>query len=314
MATKAEIMAALTAQKEKTQGSGDRPRNLGDNASYAFWNLPEGGSATVRFLPDADQDNLYFWRERLVCKLPFAGVEGGEYPTNKEVSITVPCVEMWGHKCPITEGIRHLWKGTEEEKNLARVYYKKRSYIFQGFVVADGLGEENAPENPIRRFVINPSIFGKIEKALMDPEMEDLPFDYDNGTDFRIVKTKRGDYANYDNSDWSRKTRPLSDAERQAIETHGLFDLKTYLGQEPDAEGIKLIGEMFADSFAGKAFDFEKYGHAYRPYGARAESVPATSSLLRNVNEPPAETKADVKPEVDAIRDRIMNRTKTNAA
>ena len=38
-------------------------------------------------------------------------------------------------------------------EDMGRKYWKKRSYIFQGFVNENPLNE-TAPENPIRRFVI----------------------------------------------------------------------------------------------------------------------------------------------------------------
>ena len=80
------------------------------------------------------------------------------------------------------------------------------------------------PENPIRRFVIGPQIFKLLKSALMDPDMENLPTDYDAGTDFRLVKTQKGQYADYSTSNWARKERSLNESERQAIETNGLFD------------------------------------------------------------------------------------------
>ena len=73
MATLAEIRAKLKDQEVKSGGSS---RTGGDNAIYPFWNLKEGEQATVRFLPDGDKDNTFFWKERLMIKLPFAGIKG----------------------------------------------------------------------------------------------------------------------------------------------------------------------------------------------------------------------------------------------
>lgn len=267
MATKEQLMAALAAQKEKSQPRGNtQNKSGGDNASYPFWNIDVGTSSTVRFLPDKDPNNTFFWAKREVIRLPFDGVEGGDYPTSKQVSVTVPCVDMWGDPCPIMAATRPWWKDPAKEA-LARLYWKKKSYIFQGFVVASAFSEDNQPENPIRRFVINPSIFEIIEKSLMDPEMEDLPIDYVNGVDFRIHKTKKGDYSNYSTSDWSRKTRSLSETELLSIEQYGLWNLADYQGKRPDATETDVIKAMFEDSVAGRPFDMESYGKYYRPYG-----------------------------------------------
>ena len=51
MATLAEIRAKLKAQDAKTSSGGP----IGDNAIYPFWNIKEGESATLRFLPDGDE-------------------------------------------------------------------------------------------------------------------------------------------------------------------------------------------------------------------------------------------------------------------
>ena len=270
MATKQEIMEALKAQKEKGNNKGQKTQSSGgDLASYPFWNIDVGSTATVRFLPDGDPNNTFFWVKREVIKLPFDGQEGGDYPSNNPVTVTVPCMDMWGAgTCPIIQGTKKWWDDPAK-KDLARQYWKKKSYIFQGFVVSSPFEEKEKPENPIRRFMINPSIFEIIEKSLMDPEMEDMPTDYVGGVDFRIRETKKGEYSNYSTSEWSRKTRSLDDAEMTAIEQFGLFNLADYIGEKPDADRLAAIKAMFEDSVAGRPFDFASYGQYYRAYGDR---------------------------------------------
>lgn len=251
--------------EQNTRGKTATSNNGGDNASYPFWNIPEGQTATVRFLPDGDDDNTFFWAERQVIKLPFAGVVGGDYPTDRPVIVTVPCVEMFGDRCPIIAATKPWWKDPNKE-TLARTYWKKRSYIFQGFVVQSPFEEQSVPENPIRRFVINPSIFEIIKNSLMDTEMEDMPVDFTSGRDFNIKKTRKGEYANYSTSSWSFRTRSLGENELGAIQQFGLFTLKDYLGRRPDADEMDAIKAMFADSLDGKPFDHDSYGRWYRAY------------------------------------------------
>jgi hypothetical protein len=199
--------------------------------------------------------------------MPFDGVVGGDKETTDQVTVDVPCVDMFGMACPVIAATRHLWNGTEEDKNLARTYYKKRSYIFQGFVVNSPIVEEEAPENPIRRFVINKSIYDIVYQSLLEPNFESLPTDYTGGRDFAIRKTQKGEWANYGTSSWSYSSRSLTEAERAAIEKFNLFNLKDALGTVPDADHVAAIKAMFEDSFAGKPFDFASYGQYYRPYG-----------------------------------------------
>jgi hypothetical protein len=263
MATLAEIQAKLL---EQAKGNAERPQgaSTGDNASFPFWNTPEGQSSVIRFLPDGDADNTFFWQERQIIKLPFQGVVGRD---DNPCEVQVPCVDMFGDQCPITAAIRPWWKD-ESKKDLARVYYKKRSYLFQGFVVNSAFEEPTLPENPIRRFIINPSIYEIIKNSLMNPEMEDLPTDYVGGRDFKLTKTKKGDYANYGTSQWSFKVRGLNADELAAIEQYGLWNLKEFLGNRPDRDGIEMIRAMFEDSLAGRPFDTASYGSVYRASGS----------------------------------------------
>ena len=74
MASLADIRARLAAQENKsyriiiTQQS--------DGAIYPHWKMDEGALASMRFLPDSDPENSFFWIERQVIKLPFNGVKG----------------------------------------------------------------------------------------------------------------------------------------------------------------------------------------------------------------------------------------------
>jgi hypothetical protein len=284
MASLAEIRARLQEQENK----GNSNSGGGDGAVYPFWNLDEGSSSLIRFLPDENPDNTFFWVERQMIRLPFAGIKGGD---PKPVTVQVPCVEMYGRKdCPVLNQVRPWFKDPSLE-DMGRKYWKKRSYIFQGFVVEDGLKEDNQPENPIRRFIIGPQIFNIIKAALMDPDMEEVPTHYENGTDFRLVKTSKGQYADYSTSKWSRKERALDSAELAAIDEHGLANLNDFLPKEPNEQELQAIAEMFEASVDGEPYDGERWGEFYKPYGYDGP----TGSQLQSTS-PSAQTKTEGKP------------------
>jgi len=259
----AEIRAKLLAQEEKKSGN-TKSTGGGDNTIFPHWNIPEGATATVRFLPDADETNTFFWVERQMINLEFPGVKGQD--EHKPVTVKVPCMEMWNETCPVHTEIRPWFKDPNLE-DLARKYWKKRSYIFQGFVTDDGGLDEEKPENPIRRFVISPQIYKAISSALMDPDFPELPTDYEAGTDFKINKTKNGQYSNYGTSAWARRERSLNQEERDAIATHGLFNLSEFLPKKPNAEELQAIAEMFEASVDGQLYDPERWADYYRPWG-----------------------------------------------
>jgi hypothetical protein len=272
MASLQEIRARIAAQENKTQNKGSSSQS--DNSIYPHWNIDEGSTATVRFLPDADNANPYgFWVERQIIKLAFNGVKGD--PNVKKIDVQVPCMEMYGESCPVLAEVRP-WYKDETLKEMANKYWKKRSYIFQGFVRQNPLGDDKTPANPIRKFIISPQIFTIIKSSLLDPEMEELPTDYMRGLDFNIKKTSKGGYADYSTSNWARKESALTEAEQAAINSHGLFNLKNFLPKKPGEAELRIIKEMFEASVDGKPFDNERWGSYYRPYGLEAPAGSTT--------------------------------------
>jgi len=221
--------------------------------------------------------------------LPFAGVKGES--ESKPVTVQIPCVEMYGDTCPILSEVRGWFKDPALE-DMGRKYWKKRSYIFQGFVVEDGLGEkaEDQPENPIRRFIIGPQIFQSIRAALVDPELEDLPTDYVHGLDYRMKKTSKGGYADYSTSSWARRERPLSDAENAAIQANGLYNLSDFLPKKPGEVELKVMKEMFEASVDGEPYDMDRWGQYFKPAG-----------MSQNTGDPNKATPKASAPVVDDV-------------
>jgi len=281
MASLAEIRARLQAAESNKGGQSTG----GDNAIYPHWNMDEGHSAVLRFLPDGDSKNTFFWTERAMIKLPFAGVKGEM--DSKQVQVQVPCVEMWGEACPILAEVR-TWFKDKSLEDMGRRYWKKRSYIMQGFVRENPLSDDKTPENPIRRFIIGPQIFTLIKSALMDPELEELPTDLMRGLDFRITKTSKGGYADYSTSKWSRKETALTEAEQAALATHGLFTLADFLPKRPTEVELRVMKEMFEASVDGQSYDPDRWGQYFRPAGIAAPSASSTSAPVVDEEASPA--------------------------
>lgn len=301
-------MTSLAEIRKKLQNIDSRRSGTsnfsGPSDNYPFWNLPNDGTCRVRFLPDANPDNTFFWVEKQMIKMPFNGVVGGE---DKTVYVQVPCMETWGESCPILTETRPWWND-DSLKDIARVYWKKRTYIFQGFVLDSQFSEDTPPENPIRRFSIGMQIFKLIKASLLDPDFENIPTDYVNGTDFTIAKTQKGEYADYSTSKWARKETALTQAQLAAIDEYGLKDLSDYLPAKPTPEQLAVIFEMFEASVANEPYDPAKWGKFYRPMGLEYEEsttaekeakapAPAPKAAAPKVSveaaAPVAEAKAD---------------------
>jgi hypothetical protein len=187
-------------------------------------------------------------------------------------------MDMWKpNSCPIAAETRPWWKDPSLE-DMARKYWRKKSYLFQGFVPQNPNKDDNTPENPIRRFIINPSVFDVVKGILMRQDLENSPTDYANGRDFYLSKTTKGGYANYASSSWSMKERALHEDEMGAIEKFGLYSLNQFLPKKPDDEHLNAIVEMFHASVNEELYDAERWGQFYRPSGMRMEGGEASEA------------------------------------
>ena len=295
MATLAEIRAKLQAQEDQKSNNFS-----GSNDIYAHWNIKDNESTKLRFLPDSDESNTFFWIERLLINLTFAGIKGDAM--SKPCTVKVPCMEMWEPigSCPVLAEIRPWFKDPALE-DVARKYWKKRSYLMQGFVRETPMDENLEDDaNPIRRFIFTPQIFDVIKAALMDPELEELPTDYEMGLDFVVNKTPGKPYASYATSKYSRKESALTQQERDDIEEHGLYDLVSFLPKKPDARHLEVIKEMFEASVDGEPYDAEKWAEFYKPYGLDSPTTPKAEGDKPAADDTKAEeTKAEEQPKIE---------------
>jgi len=157
--------------------------------------------------------------------------------------------------------------------------------------------DDSSPENPIRRFVISPSIFNLVKDALMDPDIQEMPTDYTQGLDFRVTKTTKGQYADYSTSKWSRKETALTETQMAAVDSFGLHNLTDFLPKKPSDVELQAIKEMFEASVDGQPYDVERWGQYYRPYGI---SVPDTPAAPVAVAAPVAEAAPVAAPVAEA--------------
>jgi len=283
-----------------------------DNALYPFWNMKENEMAVIRFLPDGDTNNDFFWVESQKIRLTFPGIVGQQNTTGRDVVVQVPCNEMFGGVCPVLTEVRPWFKDSTME-SLAKQYWKKRSYIFQGFVRENPLIEDNKPENPIRRFVINPSIYNIIKAALMDEEMEEMPTDYVAGTDFRLIKTKQGEYASYVTSNYSRRPSSLTEEELAMVEQYGLKNLSDFLPKKPGEKELLIIKEMFEASVDGQLYDPQRWADYYRPANfewSGSSNKSSTVNVSSNSNESTVDSPLSELKNTD-IDDTLTPTTKT---
>ena len=148
-----QMRKLLIAKDPELASQAKKPR--ADTSIYPHWEMATNATATLRFLPDGNTDNTFIWVERDVIKLYFQGIKGK--PEVGHVQVQVPCMEMYEEECTVLQVVRS-WMKDPSLEDMARRYWKKRSYFYQGFVRESPFRESDAPTNPIRQFNIGPQI------------------------------------------------------------------------------------------------------------------------------------------------------------
>lgn len=234
MSAKRNLDALKSAFSQKASGGGgDQSWKL----FYPFWKMPDDSIAVFRFLPDLDEDNpLGFLVENLQHELTINGERK-----------KVPCLSMYGESCPVCDLSRKYYDEKNEE--LGKKYYRKKSYIGEGIVVESPIDHD---QNALVKLIeFGPKIFKQIQSAFQSGDLESAPFELKGGYNFRIKKTKSGQYADYGTSSFAPKQSDLDD---EIIEAMTLYDLKAYRTKYVDRATLEAMliadqtGQAFRDS------------------------------------------------------------------
>ena len=231
MTSKLDALRASFEKKASSNSNGDQTWKL----FYPFWKIEDDATATVRFLPDLDPDNpLQFLVENLQHEL----VVNGEKKK-------VPCLTMWGERCPICELSKKYYD--EENDELGKKYYKKKSYIGQCIVIESPI--EHDQSQLVKLVEFGPQIFKQIQAAFKSGDLEEAPQELKGGYNFRFRKTKTGSGQNsYTTSNFSPKQ---SDIDDELIAKLNLMNLADFRGKKPEVATVEalLLAERTGGSF-----------------------------------------------------------------
>jgi hypothetical protein len=278
----------LAAARAKLIKTNKKPA---DTRIYPFWNATDSTPTTIRLLPDGNEHNDGFFVEEQKITLTFQGIKN---QSNEPVKVLVPCMHMYGKEDKIAKHTAPFWND-EALRKTAKEYWRKKTYKMQAFVNSSGIEEKTPPANPIRLMLFTQQIFDIIKGYLLNDETTELPTDYANGRDFRIVRTTQGPYASYATSNFSMKQRALNDVEHAAIKEFGLFNLNDFLIKEPTPEEENVIYEMFLESLDQQAYDPDKWANYYKPFGLKYDG---TSQGQKAIGTTPVE---QVKPSLTVV-------------
>ncbi len=240
-------MAKLTLEQLKAQYAKEDNKDSRPSNYYRFWDMKYGESATVRFLPDKNEDNpLGFMVEKLMHNLEINGERRN-----------VPCLKMYGQDCPICRVSSAYYKEEGKGSENGKKYWRNKQHIVQALIIEDPLpvnsetGENS--EGKVCYLNLGYQIYSVIKEALTSGDLDAIPYDYEDGFDFVIKKTQQGDNAKYDvGSNFARRSTSLTEDEISFVGEE-LVDLSTLIPQEPDEEKIDamlnaaLTGDYYDD-------------------------------------------------------------------
>jgi hypothetical protein len=258
----AELRAAFK-QDDKKEGS-NGPSNY-----YRFYDIKEEETCKVRFLPDLNKSNPFGF---LVTKVMHNLDINGERKT-------VPCLSMYGEVCPVCKVSADYYKNKDEVNG--KKYWKKKQYIGQVLVVEDPLPADAATgKNSVGslKFVnLGYQIYNIIQEAFKSDEILDsIPYNFEDGYDFIIKKTKSGKYDAYNiGTTFARRQRSLSEDEL-AIAAEQMIDLATLLPKNP---GVEKVQAMLDAALLGTTYEEDAPAAAARSAQAAAQRADESEEI-----------------------------------
>ena len=153
------------------------------------------GYAVIRFLPAPEGEELPWVR---YWDHGFKGKTTGMWYIEKSLT-------SLGQKDPVGELNSQLWNtGRDEDKQTARDQKRRLKYVSNIYVVSDSGNPEN--EGKVFLYQYGKKIHDKLMES-MQPEFPDdapvNPFDFWEGTDFKLKIRQVDVYRNYDRSEFS---------------------------------------------------------------------------------------------------------------
>jgi len=275
-----------------------RPNNY-----YPFWNIPDGATALIRFLPDANADNpMGFMVEKTMHHLDINGERK-----------TTPCLKMYGDECPICNVSAAYYK--EEDKVNGKKYWKKKQHLAQVLVMEDPLAPNSETnethEGKVRFVALGFQIFNIIKDAFESGDLDEVPFSFIGGTDFLIKKTKQGDYPSYSLSKFIRRSTDLTE-DQVALATEQMIDISTLLPQSP---GLDKTEALLEAALTGNSLDETPSEPETPNFTSVAKKKPTTTEKPTNNTkvdevETTTESSGEFEDEADNILQQIRSRQK----
>ena len=209
------IKGALASNEEKSSGPADILRT------------EPGNTYTVRLLPFAKDPSKTFFH--------YYQHGWSSFSTGQYVSAISP--QTFGDRDPIAETRYKLYRGNDEEKQMAGKIIRSEKWLVNVYVVNDPVNPDNNGRVMTLRYgkqlhkVIASAIDGE-DASDLGPRIFDLS---PNGVNFKVIVEKQGDFPTYVSSKFSfpAEVKGMTDDDHEgiynkAIELDSVFTIKGY--------------------------------------------------------------------------------------
>lgn len=245
-----------------------------------FFDLPEGKTMTVRFLPDSATDDIF---------VEFAQ-HGGELKNSKIGKISCASTSS-GQRCPACSHSYEFHKNGEKDE--AKLWRRKETYIAQVVVIESPI-EVPATEdgNPVKLFRMPFSIKDIIVESVINQTIEDP-----TANDFVIKKTvNKGGFADYSKSYFKTKESDIPES-ILSNENLSLYNLSDEIPEPATEKQVQAWLDNAIELHAEKTSD-EENEEATQPAKKVAVQSKTTASAVAQPKE--SEEKQDQKQEQNA--------------
>lgn len=239
-----ELKKLFASQKEKKESFGTRENNF-----YPFWNMNEDESSSVRILPIANAKSALPFVEKDQHKLSINGKDE-----------TFACPAMFDEVCPVCELAKKYYalakqaeknresgEKIEELKNLGKYYYRQRSHIAVAYIKKDALPVDSESgenyEGKVKAIQFGNQLYTKfntqLDSMVANGDIDDVPWDLNNGIDFNITKKIQGKFAKWDTaSEFARRSTSLP---QEFIDSYEPVDVTKYLPNNLGSEKVQRM-------------------------------------------------------------------------
>jgi hypothetical protein len=102
---------------------------------------------------------------------------------------------------------------------------------------------EHDADQIVKLIELGPAIFKNIQAAFQSGDLEEAPFELKGGYNFRIKKTKSGEYASYNTSSFSPKQTDLDDELISKLSLYNLADFRTARVSREELEAMLVADQ-----------------------------------------------------------------------